>query len=269
MFYRISMVVSSAGTLYLAEFFSWGIGYAVMAVLMLFCSVCTLFFQKTHVQQTTTLVSSKRQNVVQLLVLSISEFMKQHYWMLHILIILFFKLSDAFVGPMITPFLLEIGFTKIDIANILKIGGLFPTMLGVLIGGWLQKRFRIHMLLMVVCIMQMLSNLAYLLPYYIPQDLSMLMLAISIENFVGGVGTALFIAYLSMLCNKGLSATQYTIFSSIAVIPRTMFAGLSGVAAQYFGWVDFFLISVMLSMPALLCIIFINSYRSELDGAKI
>ena len=72
-----------------------------------------------------------------------------------------------------------------------------------------------------------------------------------IENISGGIGDVVFVAYLTSLCNKNFSATQYALFSSLGSLARSLLASLSGIYANYLGWYIFFIFSVFLVIPAL------------------
>jgi PAT family beta-lactamase induction signal transducer AmpG len=69
-------------------------------------------------------------------------------------------------------------------------------------------------------------------------------------------GAAL-VAYLSGLCTPGFTATQYALLSSLAAVGRTLVASSSGVMADRLGWVSFFLLTTVVTLPALLLLIWL------------
>ena len=49
---------------------------------------------------------------------------------------------------------------------------------------------------------QIISNLLYILLNYVGPDFNFLLITVAGENFAGGMGSAAFVAYLSVLCKK-------------------------------------------------------------------
>ena len=110
--------------------------------------------------------------------------------------------------------MLEIGFTKSEIATISKLYGLGATLVGLFLGGLIISRLGIILSLFIAGILQLLSNLVFILLAIKGSSISLLVITITIENLSGGIGTAAFIAYLSSLCNVQFSAFQYALLSS-------------------------------------------------------
>ena len=69
---------------------------------------------------------------------------------------------------------------------------------------------------------------------------SYLILTVAGENFSGGMGSAAFVAYLSVLCNKSYSGTQYAILSSVMGLTRTILSSPAGFIVEWYGWINFF-----------------------------
>ena len=77
--------------------------------------------------------------------------------------------------------------------------------------------------------------------------------AITAENFTGAIGTVIFVAYLSALCNNPLhTATQYALLAAMSAVGRTYLSSGAGFVAQWTGWPLFFAISVLVAIPSLL-----------------
>jgi PAT family beta-lactamase induction signal transducer AmpG len=79
-----------------------------------------------------------------------------------LIFIVLFKLADAFVGNLTLPFLLEVGYTKTEIATILKTFGLFAILVGVYAGGIISKKIGINRALFLATIIQAFSNLSFI-----------------------------------------------------------------------------------------------------------
>jgi len=248
--YRFGMIASGAGALFLAEAYGWTITYLVMAALMGVGFVTALFSPEPSVQVVTHKTGPMhwlREYVVQ----PFADFMTQKYWLVLLLFIMLYKFADAFMGSMTGPFLIETGFTKIQIGTVVKLFGLWAAIAGSLAGGALVFRMGLLRSLWVCGIAQMLTNLAFVGQVWLGVNLEYLAVCITLENFCGGMGTAAFVAFISRLCNRQFTATQYALLSSVAALGRTLFSGYSGVTAQFLGWEGFFVFSTVLALPAL------------------
>ena len=188
--------------------------------------------------------------------------MKRDKWLLILLFIFFYRMSDAYVAPMAYPFFDDIGFTKIQIASIIKIYGVIATILGTLIGGVVVNRIGLAKALFVCGILQGLSNLVYVGQVYAGNDASVLMINIFIENISGGMGTAAFVAYLSALCNKKYTATQYALLSSFMGAARDLFSATSGFVAQIFSWQTFFITTTLMSLPGMIILYYLIKVKA-------
>jgi PAT family beta-lactamase induction signal transducer AmpG len=176
-------------------------------------------------------------------------------WLLVLLFILLYKFGDALAGVMSNPFYIELGFSKIEIANVSKAFGLAATIIGGMIGGMMVGRLGIVKSLFICGILQMVSNLVFVLQAMAGHNLPMLVLTIGIENFSGGMGTAAFVAYLSSLCNMAYTATQYALLSSFMAFGRTMLASGGGWLADHMSWIAFFLVTTVAALPGLLLLV--------------
>lgn len=178
--------------------------------------------------------------------------MTRPLWLAVLAFVVLYKLGDAFMGIMFNPFLLDIGFTKTEIAQVVKVYGLIATILGTFAGGWIVTRIGMYRALMVCGFGHMVTNLLLVELARRGADLQFLMLAISTENFTGGMATAAFIAYLSALCKLNYTATQYALLSSLAAFGRTWLSTPSGWLSETVGWEMFFLISTFMAIPSLM-----------------
>lgn len=180
-----------------------------------------------------------------------SNFMQKPGWVWILFFIVLYKCGDAFAGVMTMPFLLELGFSKTQIATVVKTYGFVATMLGVFIGGGMVRKIGVMPSLWVGGILQMLSNIVFIGQAKAGADSLWLMGTISVENMSGGLGTAAFVAYISVLCSRHFTATQYALLSSLAAVGRTWLSTASGWVVDQVGWIEFFLYSTALALPGL------------------
>jgi len=190
--------------------------------------------------------------------------------------IVLYKLGDAFAGSLMTPFLLQaMAYSTAEVGVVNKVIGLWLTIGGALVGGALMLRLGLWRSLMLFGVLQMLSNLGFwwlavngrgvlpglTLPAFDwgfvkllhPTDVDGgLLLVIACENLTGGMGTAAFVAFLMSLCNHRFTATQYALLSAFASVGRVWVGPLAGVLAQSIGWPEFFVLSAIVALPALI-----------------
>lgn len=260
--YRIGMLISGAGALILAELISWDAVYFVMAACMIMAilvTICADETRKNFKQKDHDFISWLKHYVAD----PLRDLTNHQRWYVILAFIICFKLGDAFAGSLTLPFLLEIGFSKIEIASIVKTFGLFATLFGVFIGGVLVKKIGISKSLWIAVTVQMLSNLAFSYLAKVGYDIDALYIVIFIENLSGGIGDAVFVAYLSALCNAAFSATQYAILVSCASIARSFLTASSGIFAELLGWFDFFILSTLLAVPGILFLLLLEVRRKK------
>jgi PAT family beta-lactamase induction signal transducer AmpG len=263
--YRIGMLVSGAGALYLADRYGWQMTYCVMAAIAGSACLLTLLMREPDVapvaREPAGGVMPFLRNYV---VAPFRDFMTRPLWLAVLIFVVLYKLGDAFMGVMFNPFLLDIGFTKTQIAQVVKVYGLIATILGTFAGGWMVARVGMFRTLMLCGFVHMLTNLLLVVQARLGADLQFLILSISLENFSGGMATAAFIAYLSALCKVNYTATQYALLSSLAAFGRTWLSTPSGALAESVGWEIFFAIASLMAIPGLLLLWWIEQRSKHL-----
>ncbi len=251
--YRFGLLISGALALYLADVYGWKTAFLIISITILICCFVTLFASETRVgfkEKSKGFIDWFKEFVIN----PFKDFAKNNNWITIIILIITFKLGDAYAGSLTIPFLLEIGYSKTQIAAIAKTFGLAATLFGVLAGGLIIRRIGIFKCLHVAAFLQMASNLSFAYLSGIDADINTLYLVIFAENFSGGIGDAVFVAYLSSLCNIKFSATQYAILTSFASISRSLLSTSSGLIVVAMGWFNFFVFSIFLSIPTFVCL---------------
>ena len=181
--------------------------------------------------------------------------------------VLFFRLSDAIAGSLVNPFLNEVGFQYSEIARINKVFGFVATIAGISLGGTLFRVLGATKTLWIAAILQTVSNLLYVLQAKMGADPFILHIVIGGENLSGGLGSAAFVAWLSTLCEKRYSATQYALLSSLAMVGRTVLAGSVGGIADHYGWVNFFVFSTVAGIPGIVLLWMLQRARAREDSS--
>ncbi len=253
--YRLGSVVSSAGAIGLASVISWNLVYFVNALFLIFGMIAVLISKEPELRKRESRELSK--NVLKYAIISpVRHFLRKKYWVLALSIVFLYRLSDAYFGPMAYPFYADLGFSKIEIAYISKLYGMGATIIGGLFGGFVLNRVGLLKGLLMFSILQALTTALYIPMYYIGHDVASLMAVISLENLTSGMATTAIIAFMSVLCKQGYTATQYALLSSISGFARDVFGATSGKVLELTSWPEFFLISAFLGVPAIiLCVV--------------
>ncbi|MEM7120846.1 MAG: AmpG family muropeptide MFS transporter [Pseudomonadota bacterium] len=253
--YRIAMLVSGAGALILAEYYGWSLSYLAMAALLGVGVVTVLVSREPDdkvereaedtlrrqefsrlVGQGPSLIQEAGQWLYSAVVAPFLEFLTRPGAIAILLFVLLYKFGDALAGTMTTPFILKIGFTKAQLAEIAKVYGFAATMIGVFVGGYLIRALGILKSLWICGILQAISNLMFAVQAWYGDNAMVLIATISFENLAGGMGTAAFVAYLSSLCNVAYTATQYALLTSFMAAGRTFMSSPAGWLVEHVNW---------------------------------
>ena len=175
-------------------------------------------------------------------------------WLLLALIGLY-RISDIVLGVISNVFYQDLGFTKPEIATVVKSFGLAMTIVGGFLGGILAVRFGVIKILFLGALLSALTNLLFMALAQAGHDMTMLYIVISADNLSAGLASAAFIAFLSSLTNISFTAVQYAIFSSLMTLLPKILGGYSGSIVESFGYAHFFLFTALLGVPVLLLIL--------------
>jgi PAT family beta-lactamase induction signal transducer AmpG len=267
------MLLAGAGALVIAEYAGWFWAYAAMAV-CLGVGIVTVLLTPEPGAVPSIALTGRRAGLTAWLqdavVEPFADFFRRNGLGTAALILLFimlYKLGDALLGAMTNPFYVETGFTKPEVATIVKGYGLVATLLGGFLGGVVVNRRGIVPALWICGLIQMASNLIFVIQAWVGHDLAMLAVTISVENLAGGMGTSAFVAYLSSLCNLSYTATQYALLSSFMAQARTTLSAGSGFLADSLGWVGFFLLTTAAAAPALVLLLLLQRRVGALSVA--
>jgi PAT family beta-lactamase induction signal transducer AmpG len=248
--YRIAMLVAGAGALYMATWSgSWTITYLSMAAMMSVGIVTTLLVSRPPVELEPE--TGLRSHFIDGIIGPFRDFLSRPSWVLILLFVLTFKLGDSMAGTMTNPFLIDIGFSKIEIADVSKVFGVFASLIGVSLGGLMVRRAGIVGALWVAGAVQLASNFMFCLQAYIGRNLYSLVAMVGIENLTGGLGTAAFVAYLSSLCNKRYTATQYALLTAMSSILHTFLGMGTGYLVASIDWFWYFALTALIAVPGL------------------
>jgi len=262
--YRLAMIVSGGLALWLADvWLGWRGMYLLMAALMLCAVGATLFAPEPTAPPATP------RTMEEAIIGPLKAFFARRGAVDFLLLIVLYKLGDAFAGALTTSFLIRgMGFSPGDVGLINKSFGLVATIVGALFGGAVMARLGLYRALLVFGIAQMFSNLAYWALAVTPASLPGMAAAVAIENLAGGMGTAAFVALLMALCDRRFSATQYALLSALSAVGRVYVGPASGYMVASLGWAQFFLASVVLAAPGVVLLWLMRARVQALETAQ-
>jgi PAT family beta-lactamase induction signal transducer AmpG len=256
--YRLAMIVSGGLALILADgWLGWGHTYVLMGAVMLACMAATLWAPEPEAP------SVAPRSLAQAVIEPFGEFFSRRGAVSVLLLIVLYKLGDAFAGALSTTFLIRgAGYTATEVGTVNKVLGLVATIVGALAGGSIMSRWGLYRSLMAFGILQGISNLGYWLISVSPRHVWLMASGVGVENLCGGLGTAAFVGLLMSLCRAEFSATQFALLSALSAVGRTYLAGpLTPTLVERLGWPGFFLATVVISVPGLLLL---RAYRKEI-----
>lgn len=260
--YRLAMIVSGGLALILADqWLGWGPMYVLMGLLMLLCSVATLWAPEP--ERAVSVPRSLRSAVIE----PFREFFSRRGAYTVLALIVLYKLGDAFAGALSTTFLIRgAGFDPTEVGAVNKVLGLAATVVGALAGGSIMARWGLYRSLMAFGLLQAVSNLGYWIIAVSPKSIWLMGVAVGVENLCGGLGTAAFVALLMGLCQQRFSATQFALLSALSVVGRIYLAGpLTPPLVSWLGWPGFFIFTVLIALPGLFLL---WHQRSNIDALE-
>ena len=252
--YRIALIMSGMVALILADHIAWSSIYQFMAALMLIPIIANLRAEEP--QYTRHKSATWRQAMQESVIDPFADFFRRYGWQtagLFLLFILLFKIPEqALVGGIMSPFYVDMGFTKTQIGTITKLYGVWIGIAGVFAGGMAIARWGVRGPLFWSVLLTALCNLSYLWLIAHPGNLLVLTGVISIENFaLGFLGTAA-VAFLSSLVNREHTATQYALLSSMVNLPGKVLGIFAGGIVEATSYGTYFVIATMAVIPAVL-----------------
>lgn len=269
--YRVALLVAGAGALYLAEYYDWVTAYQLMACLMMIGMITILLVAEPDKEPSTNTASEMvnsdialkdptRKTKWQGFLISywdpVRDFFRTNgrFALFLLLLIGCYRLSDIAMGIMANPFYLDLGYSKVEIANIAKVFGFAMSISGSALGGVLVLKWGILKPLLLGAVLVAVTNLLFAGLALIEPDLIHLAIVISADNLSGGLAATAFIAYLSSLTNTAYTATQYALFSSLMTLPGKFVSGFSGMIVDASGYAVFFASAALIGLPAIIMV---------------
>jgi len=247
--YRIGSLVAGAGALLLvaaleargfAGSAAWTACYVVMAALVLVGVIGTLLAKEPESSAAVAAghgrpaAQSALRRALRSAIDSFKDFLSRDLAVGALVFVVLFKLADALAFALLTPFVLDIGFSLTQVATIRNGIGFAAALIGGFVGGFIARALPLSTSL------------------WIGQNLPLLAVTTSIESFSDAVGTVIFVAYLSALCRNPLyTATQFALLTALAALGRNVFSLGTGYVEHATGWPWYFVVCVLSGLPGL------------------
>ncbi len=185
---------------------------------------------------------------------------------LFLVLVLTYKLGDAFGSSLLTTFLQRgLGFSPDEGAAYRKWIGIAGLFVGMLAGGFIMIRVRVGTALLIFGVMQAVTNLTFVGLADTHRDFTYLAVALAAENIATGLGSVAFVAFLTSLCDRRFSATQYALLASLASLGRVVVGPIAGPTAEALDWAGYYWVSVAAALPGLVLVVIALPRLRELD----
>ena len=259
--WRLAIIVATSFALIFADTNGWSVTYKIMAATMIIGLV--------------GLIVSKEEKNFQLGKLSFTQSIRDPFVdflsrfgffasAVLLMIIATYRLTDIVMGPMATPFYIDMGFTLTEIGAVVKIVALLASIFGISMGALLLKKIGIYKSLMLGAFLVMLTNVCFSYAAVSEKSITSLSLIVAMDSIAAGIVGTVNIAFLTSLVSKKYTGFQYALLTGFMAGPGFILKGLSGLWVNYlqgiygdvYGWMGFYVTTSLLTMPVILFLYF-------------
>ena len=255
--WRLAIILATSFALIFADINGWSLTYKIMAASMVIGLL--------------GLIASKEEKNIHLGKLSFSksitepfiDFLSRFSFFtaaMLLLIIATYRLTDIVMGPMATPFYIDMGFTLTEIGSVVKIVALLASIFGISMGALLLKRIGIYQSLMIGAFLVMFTNVCFSYVAISEKSITSLSMIVAMDSIAAGIVGTVNIAFLTSLVSKKYTGFQYALLTGFMAGPGFVLKGLSGLWVNYlqgiygddYGWMGFYVTTSLLTMPVIL-----------------
>ena len=266
--YRLGAIfLSQVITFYIADAFGWSMAYFVIGSIFILSSIFLIFVLPEPTRLEISYISIIKNPGLWFkdsFILPLSDLISRYKK--HLLLLLFltftYRLSDMFLGPMAMPFYQEIGFTKLEVAQMTNFYGMWMTIIGGLFAGLTLHKYGLVRNMIAGAIFVPLANIPFIFLNILGKDLNFLIFTITVDNFSQGFISVVGITFLSNMVSKTYTATQYALLFGLVVIPPNIISSGSGFVVESYGFQNFFILCALLGLPAIIFSLLVWRKRS-------
>ena len=253
MAYRMAILVGGGGLAALAGFFGWRAAFLTAAAIALAIFVFTLTLSDDRAA-----VRSDRN-----LLGDVVHWLRRPRALTLLAMVLLYRLGEFAVVSMVKPFWVDRGYSAAEIGTITTVVGVIVSVASAVAGGFFIARFGLYSGMLWLGIAQVISNIGYAVVATAAASRVAIYAAAIVENIGYGLGTAAFLAFLMVICDKERAATEYALLTAVFGVTRSLMSGASGVLAQHLGYGPYFWLTVLLGIPALFLLPLIREDLTE------
>jgi PAT family beta-lactamase induction signal transducer AmpG len=269
--YRIGMLISSSGAIYISKYIEWGLVYKLFSITILFFPLILIMLSKeltplniSHGKTILPEFLEKSSNLITLFKKVLSPIGSPKYIILVIIFLILYRLPDNFISMMINPFLLHIGYDEFEISTAGKLFGVVSAILGGLVASRIMKKKHIYDSLLIFGAVHAIAHIFFVVQEIYGKNIYLLFMVTGLEGFSGGMNMSAYIAFIASLCQGKFRATQYSFLSSVMGTSRSIFPAISGYIVANFGWNVFYIFTTIATIPALMLVAYLkNPYRNK------
>jgi PAT family beta-lactamase induction signal transducer AmpG len=257
--YRSAAWLASAFALIVADHVGWRPAFLILAVVMLAFAISTWLAPEPVYGHEPP--RSLRESVVA----PLRELLGTPSAAALISVVLLFKLGDAFANKLFTPFMMDTGFSKTEIAVIVKALFTASAIAGAVLGGVFMVKLGLLRSMLAFGVLQAVTNLLYCVLAAVGKSYSIMVVAVVVEHVAGAMGNIALVALIMALCDVRFSAFQYAMLSALALLPRYSLGYPAGWVADHGGWYTYYVVSFLIALPGLTLVWWMRDAIRALD----
>ena len=271
--YRIGMLLSSSGAIYISQYMRWNLVYELFSMVLIAFPIILILLSK----DLTSLYTKFNNEIIEESIKHQGHFLRTRsfikkilkpigsnkYILFVIIFLILYRLPDNFISMMITPFLHHIGYDSFEIATAGKLFGAISAMIGGLLASYIMRKKPLYDSLLFFGSIHAAAHVLFVLQDAVGKNIYLLFLITGFEGISGGMTMAAYIAFIASLCDGRFRATQYSFFSSMMGLSRSILPSISGYFVANFGWTVFYLFTTVATVPALVIIVYLEKIKKK------
>jgi len=259
--YRATSWGSLAVALIVADYYGWSAAFLTLAV------VTALFvFATIRAPEPEDPRGSRLPSFAESVTIPLRELFGVPDMAMLVVLVICYKIGDAFAVKFFTAFLMHTGFTKTEVALVVKAVLVTGSMAGAVAGGLWMVKLGLRRSMLVFAILQAFTNLGYLLLVALGKNYVVMVGAVALDALASGMGNIDSVALIMALCDKRFSAFQYALLSVIALLPRYTLGYPAGYLSDHAGWGAYYWVSFGLALPGIALVWIMRERIDSLDA---
>jgi PAT family beta-lactamase induction signal transducer AmpG len=260
--YRAGIIILNFGGLSIVSHTnSWPITIKVIALFFV-VAMFILVVLVRNVDMPDDFQEAAHSSLAEIIYKPFQDFFRKKHAFLILTAVILYKCGESLSTVIILPYYLDIGFSKSQISDTIMICGFVSSILGVCLGALIMYMLSPLRGLIFSGIAQVGMIFALIWLKNHSMEMPALRLVITAENICEGIASVALMSYLSTICNKKYLASQYALLISASGIFGNTVSAYSGKLVEMLNWDGFFTFAVIISLPSLIVLIYLDSKSS-------